>query len=190
MGWGKMAGGILAGENVRGDFKRQPPPDNCSLTTAPGQLPPDNCPWTTAPRKLPPDNCPQTIAPRQLLPDNCPWTTAPGQLPPVNAYIYLGGSCPGANVWGQFSGSSYIWGAVGGGQLAGGKVWGANFWGAVGTTPIFLLCCHRSSSSILLESVESTALKIEILYDELVHDLLKASGFDKTHFRIIISYNS
>ena len=34
MGWGKMAGGILARENIRGDYNRQPPPDNCSLTTS------------------------------------------------------------------------------------------------------------------------------------------------------------
>ena len=56
-------------------------------------------------------------------------------------------------------------------------------------SPVKKWCRHWSSSSILTESVESTALKI--LYDELVHDLLEANGFDKTHFHmIIIDYNS
>ena len=47
-----------------------------------------------------------------------------------------------------------------------------------------------SSSSFLLEFIGLTLLSLQLLYDELVHDLFKANGFDKTHFRIIITHNS
>ena len=127
LGWGKMAGGILARENVRGDFNRQPPPDNCSLTTAPRQLPLDNCPQKIAPGQLPPNNCPPTTAPGQLPLDNCPRTIAPSKCLYLFGGQLSGGKCLGAVFWEQlYLGGSWR-GAVGRGQSLGGKFLGGSW---------------------------------------------------------------